>query len=172
MKVSRGARRLFQLIDRFIHNRGAFFASQEWTAKHLKTSMRSVQRWTSELVDGGYVIHSSGKQRSATYRILKQLGPIVAGHSDKSGGSFGGSLAGHLKEERFNSLRESEFPSEILKAPVPAVVEYAAERLANKNLKSQIAAQLRSSNGMPVAKMPPVPERFRDAVRRASGDYR
>lgn len=169
-KVSRGARRLFQLIHSFIHKRGEFFASQDWTAKHLKTSVRSVKRWTAELVDGGYVSHSLGRQTSARYRILRELPPFMAPQNSKSGTSIGTSLAPHLKEDPFNSLRECEFPAEILKAVAPALD--ATDQLASKNLKSKIAQMLRSSNAMPTSKLPPVSEKLRREIRHASGDYR
>ena len=174
MKPTRGARRLFQLIHRFIHKSGAFYASQAWIAKNLKTSVRSVKRWTAELVDGGYIFHTSGRQHSATYRILKDLPPKLAPHFPPKWHLIGTSLAPHIKEEPFNSPSGSELlPSEeALKAVLPAVIEDASERLANKNLKSQIEAQLRSGNRMPVPKMPPVPESLRQRMRHASGDYR
>ena len=174
MKVSRGARRLFELIHRFIHksSTGRFFASQRWIAGNLKTSVRSVARWTAELVAGGYIIHSTGRQSKATYHVLKDLPPVLASH-------FGMSLASHLASQsrstlilspsECNSPSGSELPSEGFNKK--AVIVDASERLANKNLKSQIAAQLRSSNRMPVPKMPPVPERLRDAVRHAEGRY-
>jgi hypothetical protein len=171
MKVSRGARRLYTLIEDFIHRSGSFFASQPWIAKRLNTSTRSVQRWTAELLDKGYVFHSCGKQRSATYRILRELPPIMAAQKPLEWRVIGGSLAGHLKEDSFTSLRERDFPSERLKAVAPAALD-ATDRLASKNLKSKIAQLVRSGNLMPVPKLPPVPERLRDAVRHASGDYR
>jgi hypothetical protein len=154
---SRGARRLFELIHKFIHRSGAFFASQAWIAKHLKTSIRSVKRWTAELVKGGYVSHSTGRQQSATYRILRDLPPKMAPHFPPDWHLIGTSLAPHIKEEPSVEPSVESFPSEKIFKSIPApAVENAPERLACKNLKSKISSLVRSGNQMPRVRAPAV----------------
>lgn len=71
--LSRGARALFQLIHRFINRYGNFFAGQAWIAERLKASVRTVKRWLSELVRGGYVEASRRPNRTSMYRIIRHI---------------------------------------------------------------------------------------------------
>ena len=124
MKVSRGARRLFNLIHRIIHNSklGECFASQAWLAerlrKEIRASVRSVKRWLAELVSGGYVETMRRPNRTSVYQIRKVLAPPMAPP-----------MAPPLKDEpsvltpserkqagRASSLH-SELPPEILTTP-------------------------------------------------------
>lgn len=96
MNPSRGARRLFQLIHRFIHKYGQFFASQEWIAAKLKASIRSVKRWTAELLSGGFIARKRRAQQTATYEIIKDLQTILAPHLAPQ---MAPQVAPHIKEE-------------------------------------------------------------------------
>jgi hypothetical protein len=88
--LSRGATRLFNLIQNFIvRYRRPFFASQAWIKTHLKCSMRSVQRWFAELIAGGFIAQKRRSQRTAVCSILR---PILAGQ-------MAGQMAGRYKEE-------------------------------------------------------------------------
>ena len=78
MSVSRGARRLFQLIHRFIHRYGEFYAGQSWIATHLRASVRSVKRWTAVLIRHGYLAVTRRGNQTSTYQILKNLAPQLA----------------------------------------------------------------------------------------------
>lgn len=163
--LTRGGRRLFLLIHRFIHKRGSFHAGQEWIANDLKTSKRSVKRWTAELISKKYITHTCGKQASASYTIIRQLPANVAPHWHLNWPLSGTSLAPLIKEEPFNSLRELNSEEKNLLTRKPAAFD-ATDRLASKNAKSKIAAMVRSSNQMPIRKLPP---QFRSAAAGRSG---
>jgi len=164
--LSRGGRRLFLLIQKFIRKYGSFHASQDWIAGNLKVSKRSVKYWTAELVAKKYIVHSYGKQSSATYRIIMQLPEKVAPHwhinwpvevapqLPLNCPSIAPQLPLTYKEERFNSLREYNSENNNLTRK-PVEIEDATGRLASKNLKSKIAAMVRSSNQMPTRRVPP-----------------
>lgn len=72
--LSRGARRLFQLIQNFTRRyRRPFFASQLWVAGHLKASIRSVKRWYAELLGSGFIAQKRRSQRSAEIIVLRSI---------------------------------------------------------------------------------------------------
>lgn len=78
--LTRGARRLFQLLNRLFHKYGVCFPSQAWIAGKLKASRRSVQYWTAELIRGKFVAQKRRAQRSAMYIVLRELPAKVAPH--------------------------------------------------------------------------------------------
>ena len=84
MQLSRGAWRLFKLIDNFIRKyKRSFFAGQRWIAGRLKCSVRSVKYWLAELLSSGYVQRKRRSQRTAEITILRsifapQIAPQIA----------------------------------------------------------------------------------------------
>jgi helix-turn-helix protein len=88
--MKRGPRRLFEVLSRFIARYGPWgcFLSQAKLKALLKTSLRSIQRWTAALIKAGYIEMRRRSQTTALYN----LGAKVAGQ-------VAGQVAGHYKDE-------------------------------------------------------------------------
>ncbi len=71
MTLSRGARRLFAVIHRFVQRYGpwGFYASRKWIADHLRKSVRSVARWVNELVSLGLIDTKRRSQETMLYNV-------------------------------------------------------------------------------------------------------
>lgn len=84
MRLSRGARRLLDLLKWFYRRFGRSFPNQDRLRKLLNCGLRSVKRWLSELVRTGLVLVQRRYRRSNEYTFPqaqttapKQVGPIV-----------------------------------------------------------------------------------------------
>jgi len=86
---SRGAMRVYRLIQGFLSFGRTFFAGQGWIARKLKCSVRSVQRWTAELISAALIERRRRSQMTSVYIILR---PLMAGQ-------MAGQMAGRYKEE-------------------------------------------------------------------------
>lgn len=87
MYLSRGASALLKLITRFIEKYGKFYAGQGWIADHVipkgKVSVRTIKRWTAELVSAGLLAIKRRSQNTSVYSLLQvkvslQVAPQVA----------------------------------------------------------------------------------------------
>jgi hypothetical protein len=76
MQLSRGARRLFLLIEDFVKRYGRpFFASQLWIARRIGVCVRMVKYYFAELKRGRFIAQKRRSQMSAEITILR---PIIA----------------------------------------------------------------------------------------------
>ena len=75
MLLSRGASALLRLITRFIEKYGNFYAGQAWIADHVipgrKVSLRTVKRWTAELVQAGQLAIKRRSQNTSVYSLVQ-----------------------------------------------------------------------------------------------------
>ena len=87
--LSRGATRLFSLIQKFIRRYGNFYASQAWIADHMGRTSRTIRTWTQELVKTGKISIRHRSQNTIIYSILE----------NEISGQVSGQVSGHYKEE-------------------------------------------------------------------------
>jgi len=102
--LSRGATRLFSLIQKFIRRYGNFYASQAWIADHMGRTSRTIRTWTQELVKTGKISIRHRSQNTIIYSILENE------ISGQVSGQVSGQASGRYKEERKHSyIRTTTF---------------------------------------------------------------
>ncbi len=91
--LSRGATRLLTLIQKFLTRYGKFFASQTRIAAWLKTTARTVRRWTAELIQASLIATKRRSQNTLVYSLL----PVKV--SAQVSAQVSGQVSGHYKED-------------------------------------------------------------------------
>ena len=71
MNLSRGARRLLDLLKSFARRSGRAFPFQKTLAEKLEVKIRTIKRWVRELREGGLIAVRRRQHSSAEYEIQK-----------------------------------------------------------------------------------------------------
>jgi len=71
MNLSRGARRLLDLLKSFARRSGRAFPFQKTLAEKLEVKIRTIKRWVRELREAGLIAVRRRQHSSAEYEIQK-----------------------------------------------------------------------------------------------------